>query len=383
MVLMAEDKDKGNVSSDPSWEKSRIFFKREKTKRHGQTAKETYSPFSQTLRTSENFPDAYRSYIKPVEGSESTPEQKEIMEVMEDYAVFLNKQEQTYIKVANHKPETDLIVTAGQLGEIFKSLGHLEKPLLTLKYDRKLTQARFLPEVEPLEVVERNTSGPWQDKIKTVVSFLKDEEEDRRDMEAWFVEDAIEKLGGKENPNVQRALDLGQIAYREILEQILLDDKEYYGGLFEKRGLPEKLTQGALRELKFHGLDALTPQELINSTLADLIQDLTIDNMRGFGNYFEINSFGDGSFSWKEIEFEDLALKDIKLEDEVSKEKALNEGEAPYGETIAIQDNKYRVQRDGQLIKITCVDNKQRQRWQAAFPLEIDSENIHLAIKNP
>lgn len=377
---MAEDKGgKGEVTR---WEPDGRSFRRDVLRVYGLKAQEIYSPETQTVRTMEAADGACRTYIKPAQGGEP---RAEFLAAIDDYAAFSNEEGRTYTKVLADKDGASIVITAGRTGGKFHPFSHHKFELVNLDYEESLLTARFLPDDSPGDSEKTDPEQTWQDKVKVLMHLCQDDQIGKNDAMALIVEETIADLGGTDNHNVAAALALSDKAYEKILRQLPVREVEKYLDFFEKVALHEYLSDGALRELSFENLDGITIEELIDTVLGQMINELR--DPREFQTYFQLSSFGASSFLWKEIAWESNTLNEIVSQKpgkiSYEQERIPNQGEAGYGDTVAVQENQYKVDKKDGIVTVTCTTDRGKQLWQTSFALSLDSGNINLAIKNP
>lgn len=377
-------------------------YLRESTLPSGMRRTETIWPNRQEIiHVIDAFPDAQKSWNRYDVEPAKKALLKELVEMMQvsdpslhlPYVAFFNETEgvQQTARIFLHddfRPDEYIKVLFTEQGSLTGDIPSVENlALVELTYrPGKSVQCVVRGEEATSLFVPAEPGSKylhWQQRFPTILNYLKDEDEES--LKSWHgvMEEDYEEY--KNHPLKGEAETITNELTEQVISSVPYEDRAEALRLLTAFGWQFVVARSLLRAQARRNTTSVREaleqfeSERGEGTFLDWEVEGVEDNLTGakaksYQNTLEIDTFLDTIFSWKTVEVEkDLADELLGLE---GKRIEKEEKESVYGETVFVQQYGFRVDREGDRIRITRMTNGNKPLWVSEFDLTIPFEDI-------
>lgn len=214
---------------------------------------------------------------------------------------------------------------------------------------------------------------PWQEEIGRLLNMLElTDNSVTVEVAEEELEEYKERFGEKSEIFNQISVSADK-AFDKVINFFPLDDRDRYRKKLEEIHFRDGIIGQMFYFLteKEYSLDQLQNKldVVLDWSINFFISLLTYESNEIASPVFGIEDFGENSFRWRE---------------ESSEFGSLSRGEDnrnSYGEEIPVQENRFRVEKRGEKIKVTCSKNDGSKRWEVLFPKKVEVEKVKKLFK--
>lgn len=239
--------------------------------------------------------------------------------------------------------------------------------------------------------IEDQESQTWQQQLPALLNYLRELDRDEFPMmkrqELHNYNESVSRYAkGVGDARMGLVAKAAEQLFAEILQVVPEEERKEAERLLEACGLNIVVAEKALYEICTEGFDSIErplgparERAVLDQTIQEEIGILTAHPGEHL-QILEMKNISAAGFEYQEVEVDDAGKKgaDVSFE----KRKIIAQEHGHYEKTIRVQDKRFVISREGDMLSVTC-SNWKKTIWQAVFPTTVPVDQLVGYGNNP